>query len=249
MASPELQRLADCFRWVPIARVGRWIKWSRKFGAERLILAGGVRKTDAFTPWRILQYLPDWRTLRIWYRRARKDRRNLAILQALADELHEAGITVENSVKYCPEALAEEGQLTANSPAAAARSDIEFAWPIALKIARMDIGQAIAVREKDIVAVEAIEGTDAMIERAGRLARSGWTLIKVAQANQDMRFDVPTIGPQTIEKLHEAKAAAVVVEAGKTLIIEKDKTLRLAERYGIAVLGRQARGEQEQRED
>jgi len=237
-ADRELAQVADHFRWVPIARVGRWIKLACKFGAEELILAGGVRKSDAFSSWRIWRYLPDRRTLRIWYRRAQGDRRNLAILQALTDELEQAGLTVVESTKYCREALADEGLMTRTQPSPAAVSDIEFGWPVALRVAELDIGQAIAVREKDVVAVEAIEGTDAMIERAGRLAKSGWTLIKVAQTRQDMRFDVPTVGPETIERLHHHGARTLVVQAGKTLIMEKEKTLHLADKYGIAVLGR-----------
>ncbi len=239
-ADPGLAELADRFEWIPIARVGRWMRLARRFGADELILAGGVNKSDAFSPWRMWRYIPDWRTLRIWYRRARSDRRNLAILSALADELEEVGLKVENSVKYCPEVLADVGVLTDRGPSQLSQSDIEFAWPIAMKIAAMDIGQSLAVREKDIVAVEAIEGTDAMIERAGGLARSGWTLIKVAQANQDMRFDVPTIGPETIEMLHRHGGEAVVVQAGMTMMIEKEKTLALASKYRIAVVGKLA---------
>jgi hypothetical protein len=237
-ADPNLIELADQFRWIPLARIGRWIKLARKFGAEELILAGGVRKTEAFRPWRIWRYLPDWRAMKIWFSRARSDRRNLAILAALADELKEAGITVINSIKYCPEAMAEEGLMTKIGPSEVVAGDIEFAWPIAQRVAEMDIGQALAVREKDIIAVEAIEGTDAMIERTGRLTRSGWTLIKVAQVHQDMRFDVPTVGPETIEKLHRNGAAALVVQAGKTLMIDKQALLKLAERYRIAVIGK-----------
>ena len=239
-ADPDLAALADQFHWVPIARVGRWIKLARKFAADELLLAGGVRKSDAFSPWRIWRYLPDWATIRIWYRRSRSDRRNLAILSALADELEQAGLRVVNSVKYCSQALAEQGLMTRNPPSPLTASDIEFAFPIALKVAQMDIGQSLAVRERDIIAVEAIEGTDAMIERAGKLARSGWTLIKVAQAHQDMRFDVPTVGPATIEKLHEHGGKALVVQTGKTLMIEREKMLALADKFGIAVLGKSA---------
>lgn len=243
IAEPSLAEFADEFHWVPIARVGRWIKLSRRFGANELILAGGVRKREAFSMcslWRIWRYLPDWQTIRIWYGRARHDRRNLAILTAVADELQEAGITVQNSIKYCPDALADEGVMTKRPPSTAAQSDIDFAWPIAMKIAAMDIGQALAVREKDIISVEGIEGTDAMIDRTGALIKGGWTLVKVAQAHQDMRFDVPTVGPGTIEKLHAARGVAMVIEAGKTLMIEKAKLLELADRYGIVVVGRRS---------
>jgi UDP-2,3-diacylglucosamine hydrolase len=237
-ASPELAELADRFSWIPIARVGRWIRLTKRFGARELIMAGGVRKTEAFSRWRIWRYIPDLRTIRIWYRRSKGDRRNLAILGTLADELKEEGITVVNSVKYCQEAMAEAGVMTKREGSAQVMADIEFAWPIAMKIAELDVGQSIAVREKDIIAVEAIEGTDAMIERAGKLVKGAWTLIKVAQPHQDMRFDVPTVGPETIEKLHQNHAAALVVQAGKTIMIEKEKMISLADRYGIIMMGK-----------
>jgi hypothetical protein len=237
-ASAELAGEADRFEWVPLARVGRWIKLAKKFGASELILAGGVKKADAFARWRIWRYVPDWRAMRIWYRRARADRRNLAILGALADELQEEGITVVNSIKYCEEAMASEGLMTRRNPSKQVLEDIEFGWPMAMKIAELDIGQSLAVRERDVIAVEAIEGTDAMIERAGTLVKGGWTLIKVAQPHQDMRFDVPTVGPETIERLNEYSASALVIQAGKTIMIEKEKMIALADKYGIAIIGR-----------
>jgi DUF1009 family protein len=239
-ASAELAQFADSFAWVPIARVGRWIKLAKRFGAAELIMAGGVKKTEAFTRWRIWRYIPDWRAMRVWYRRAKGDRRNLAILSALADELAEEGITVINSIKYCTEAMADEGLMTKRSPSRLILDDIDFGWPMAMKIAELDIGQSLAVREKDIIAVEAIEGTDAMIERAGKLVRGDWSLIKVAQPHQDMRFDVPTVGPGTIENLHRNHAAALVIQAGKTIMIEKEKMIELADRYGIAIIGKKA---------
>ncbi len=237
-ASAGLQEVSDKFYWIPIARVGKWIKLSRRFGANKLIMAGAVRKSEAFSRWRIWRYLPDFLTLRIWFRRARSDRRNLALLSALAEELEEAGITVVNSVEYCEKSMAEEGVMTNRTPSAGVLADIEFGWPIAKEIARMDVGQSIAVREKDIIAVEAIEGTDEMIGRAGRLGRGRWSLLKVAQSHQDMRFDVPTVGPDTIEKLHQNKGSALVVESGKTIMVDKEIMIKLANRYGIAIIGR-----------
>jgi len=237
-ASAELAALADRFHWIPIARIGRWIKLAKRFGAGELILAGGVRKTEAFSRWRIWRYIPDFRTLKVWYRRSKGDRRNLAILGALADELQEEGITVVNSVKYCEQALATAGLMTKRGASSQVMEDIEFGWPIAMKIAELDVGQALVVREKDIIAVEAIEGTDAMIERAGRLVKGNWTLLKVAQPHQDMRFDVPTVGPGTIERIHEFGGAALVIQAGKTIMIEKEKMIALADRYGIIIVGK-----------
>ena len=119
--------------------------------------------------------------------------------------------------------------------------DVEFAWRIARASADLDIGQCVAVKDRDIIAVEAVEGTDAMIRRAGRLCRvGGWTLVKAARTNQDMRFDVPTVGPGTIRNLRDARCACLAVEAGRTLIVDKPATLALAEKLKIAVIGKKA---------
>lgn len=240
-ADPQLAACVDKFYWVPLARPGRWIKKLRRSGASRTIMIGRVAKKKIYTPWRILQYLPDWRAFRIWYHRLRHhDKRNDTLLAALADELATGGIILEDSVQYCKEHLAREGVLTSCQPSPQVRQDIEFGWSIVKRMGDLDIGQAVALKEREIIAVEAIEGTDAMIERAGTLCRAGgWTLIKTAKPSQDMRFDVPTVGPETIENLHRHRAACLVIEAGKTLIVEREKTLQLADRYKIPVIGHQ----------
>jgi len=236
-ADPHLRGAADIYCPIPIARVGRWIRLLKRYGVGEVIFAGGVHKSEAFSRWRIVRYLPDLRTFRIWYRRAR-DRRNLTLLAAVAEELAEEHIKVVNSIQYCRESLADEGIMGKHIPDQQQQTDIEFGFPLAVQIADHDIGQAIAVYERDVVAVEALEGTDAMIERAGRLCRrSGWTLIKVAQKHQDMRFDVPTVGPATIENLYRSGGRALVLEAGVTLMLEKQKMIDLADRYEVVVMG------------
>lgn len=240
-ARPELGALADVFRWRGIVQLGRWIRVFKRTGCREVIMAGRVGKAQMFAGprWRQwLQYLPDWTSIRVWYFHAR-DKRNDALLGAVADELARRGLTLVNSTKYCPEALAAEGVLTPFEPPQAVLDDAAFAWPLARQIAALDIGQAVAVKEREVIAVEAIEGTDKLIERAGQLCPAGgWTLVKVAKPQQDMRFDVPTIGPQTIENLARQRAAAVVIEAGRTLVLERERTLELAQRHHIAVIGR-----------
>jgi len=240
-ADPGLRELADTFCWRGIVQLGRWIRALRRAGCREVVMAGRVRKARMFAGPRWLQwlqYLPDWTSIRIWYFHAR-DKRNDALLGAVADELQRRGLTLIDSTRYCPEALAAAGVLTRENPPRGVREDAEFAWPLAKQIAALDIGQAVAVKEREIIAVEAIEGTDKLIERAGELCPAGgWTLVKVAKPNQDMRFDVPTIGPQTIENLHRARAAGLVIEAGKTIILERERTLGLARQYRIAVIGR-----------
>jgi DUF1009 family protein len=230
----------DEFYTVPVARPGRWIRKLKRHGVSRAIMAGGIAKRRIFTPWRILRYLPDWRAVRIWYWRLRKqNKQNETVLSALADELASGGIILEDSTKYCKEQLATQGPMTGGEPGGAIAADIEFGWPIVKRMAEIDIGQAIAVKEREVIAVEAIEGTAEMIERAGRLCRAGgWTLLKAAKAKQDMRFDVPCVGPDTIRALSENGGKCLVVEAGKTIIIDKQQTIELAKELGIMIAGR-----------
>jgi len=239
-AEPGLADEVDVFYRVAIARPGSWIRKLRKHGVTRTIIAGRVAKSRLFTPWRIVRYLPDWRSFRIYYWRLRgKDKLTDSVLCALADELASGGIVLENSTMYCKEHLATAGAMTKGQPSSAIEGDIEFGWEIAKKLGELDIGQAIAVKEKEVIAVEAIEGTAKMIERAGQFCKSGgWTLIKASKPSQDMRFDMPCVGPETIRGLAQNGGKCLVVEAGKTIIIDKPETIRLADELGIAILGR-----------
>ena len=239
-ALPQLADKVDVFYNVAIARPGSWIRKLRKHGVTDTIMVGRVAKSRVFTPWRILKYLPDWRALKIWYWTLRKkDKRNDTLLCALADELASGGINLTDSTKYCKEHFAGPGPMTKNKPNSSVEDDIEFGWQLVKKLGELDIGQAIAVKEKEVIAVEAIEGTANMIARAGQFCKSGgWTLIKTAKPNQDMRFDVPCVGPDTIKSLAENGGKCLVVEAGKTIIIDKPQTIELADKLGITILGR-----------
>ena len=244
-ASPRLKDLADVFDWRGVTRLGTWISTFQRHGVHEAVMIGGVRKRDMYSRLRVLRYIPDWRGACLWYRRTRKDKRANAILLAVADELRRDGIELVSSVQYCREHLADEGLMTRTPVPRVAENDVEFGWRIARASADLDIGQSIAVKERDIIAVEAIEGTDAMIQRAGEVCRiGGWTMIKVARPNQDMRVDVPTIGPQTLRNLKQAKCVCLVVEAGKTLIVDKPATLAVADRFKIAVIGKRAEADE-----
>ena len=236
---PSLAQCVDKFYTVPLARPGSWIHKLRKHNVSRAIMVGWVAKQKIYTPWRILRYLPDWRAARIWYMRMKdKDRRNDTLLCALADELAAGGVILEDSTMYCTEHLATQGIMTAAQPASYVKADIEFGWQIVKQLGQLDIGQAIAVKEKEVIAVEAIEGTAEMIKRAGKFCKSGgWTLIKAAKPNQDMRFDVPCVGADTIESIAQNGGKCIVVEAGKTIIIDKPQTIELANKLGIAIIG------------
>ena len=152
--------------------------------------------------------VPDLRAAWLWYRRLRHDRRNHAVLAAVADELASCGVPLMDSTTFIADHMASAGTMGRVQPDAASAADVQFGWPLLLQAVELDIGQSMAVRDRDVIAVEAIEGTDQLIARTGALCPAGgWTLVKVAKPQQDMRFDVPTIGPQTIENLHAAVPA------------------------------------------
>ena len=239
-AEPGLADEVDVFYRAAIARPGTWIRKLKKHGVTRTVMVGRVAKSRLFTPWRILRYLPDWRAFRIYYWRLHgKNKLTDSVLCAIADELASGGIVLENSTMYCKEHIAAAGLMTETKQHSSIEGDIEFGWQIAKKLGELDIGQAIAVKEKEVIAVEAIEGTAKMIERVGQLCKSGgWTLIKTSKPSQDMRFDVPCVGPDTIRSLAKNGGKCLVVEAGKTIIIDKPETIKLADQLGITILGR-----------
>lgn len=236
-ADEGLAGRADVFRWAGLTRIGRWVRILKRSGAQSVVLAGSVNKSAMYGRLRLLRLLPDWTALKIWFFRI-NDKRNDTVLAAVADEFERHGIIMKDCVEYSSEHLAPEGVLTRANPTRAQLKDAEFGWRIAREMGRLDIGQSIAVKETEVIAVEAIEGTDRMIERAGGLCpQGGWTLVKVAKPNQDMRFDVPTVGPDTIANLKQHGAKMLVIEAGKTLIIDRGELLAAANAAGIAVLG------------
>ncbi len=239
-AEASLADEVDVFYRVAIARPGSWIRKLKKHGVSKTVMVGRVAKSRLFTPRRILRYLPDWRAFRIYYWRLRcKNKQDDTLLCAVADELASGGIVLENSMTYCKEHLATSGAMTKAELRPPAEGDIEFGWQIVKKLGELDIGQAIAVKEKGVIAVEAIEGTAKMIERAGEFCKSGgWTLVKASKPGQDMRFDVPCVGPETIRSLAQNGGKCLVVEAGKTIIIDKPETIKLADQLGITILGR-----------
>ena len=235
-ADASLADRADVFRWAGLAKLGRWIRVLRRSGSRRVILAGSVNKSSMYGRFRLLRLLPDLTSLRIWFFTIR-DKRNDTVLSAVADEFQKNDIIMDECIAYSQQDMAPGGVLTAKQPSPAQLEDAKFGWRIAKEMGRLDIGQSVAVKEMDVIAVEAIEGTDGMIERAGILCKhGGWTLIKVAKPNQDMRFDVPTVGPGTIAKLKQHGARMLVIEAGKTVNIDREQMIADADRAGIIVL-------------
>lgn len=234
----ELPALCDDFESVPLLRLGQWGRSLRSRGAEHAVMVGRIDKASLlYSWWAVLRLLPDARAFGL-YGRIWRDLRSHRILAAIADELADDGVMLIDSTHPIPEHLATVGTMTRREPSAAARRDIEFGWPMLAQLLHLDIGQAIAVRQRDVIAVEAIEGTDRLIERAGTLCRgNAWTLLKGARVGHDRRADVPTVGPQTIERLAAAGGKCLALAAGDVIMVDKPMTLALADQLGIAVVG------------
>ncbi len=235
---PELPALCDRFTVVGVLRLGSWIRALRRHGIREAVLVGRVAKARMqHHPLRLIRQMPDFRAARVWYRRLSNDRRSTTLLAALADELKENGITLIDSTTYISEHLADDGLMTKIRTSPQQQEDISHGWPLLRRVVALDIGQSIAICGRTVIAVESLEGTDAMIERAGSLNGAGWTLLKAPDEDHDMRFDVPAIGPVTIERMAQARAGCLALHAGRVIMIDKTKVLAAAERLGITIVG------------
>ena len=234
--SPEFAEACDRFHVAGMLQIGKWIRCCRRNGVSQATIAGTVEKIRAHEPGRLLKNIPDWRTIDIWYRRLRHDRRSSVLLKTIADEITRSGVELIDTTRHIPDHLALEGVMTRNAPADP--GDIVFGWSILEQSVEWEIGQAITVRERDVIGVEAIEGTDRLIERTGGLCRrGGWSLLKTASRDHDMRADVPTIGLKTIEMLEKHGARCLAVGAGRTILLDRPQVIEAAERAGIAIVG------------
>jgi len=235
-ASESLRDLCDSFEVVGVSKLGGMIRSFRRQGARRVVMAGKVTKSVMYTPGRLLRLWPDYRMARFWLH-SLADKRDDSILLGVIAEFERDGMSFASALDYCPELLVTQGVLTRRRPSAAEMKDVEFGWMLAKEMGRLDVGQSVAIKECAAVAVEAIEGTDRCIERAGQLCRAGgWTLVKVAKPRQDMRFDVPTIGVTTIDNLHKAGARVLAIEANRTIVIDQPDVVALADRYGMTIV-------------
>jgi DUF1009 family protein len=228
----EAARVARAeFHWVSLGQLGKWLSLMKRAGVTQAVMAGQVKHTKLFT-----DIVPDLTAMSVLMKLT--SRNTDAIISAVADFLKDNGITLLDSTSYLTPMLAREGVLTARGPSDDERADLIFGYGVADAIAGLDIGQTIAVKSAAVVAVEAMEGTDAVIARAGQLAGSGVRIIKVAKPKQDMRFDVPVVGVSTIEAMKEAAATLLSVDAGKTLMIDGGDIFKAADEAGIAIVGR-----------
>ncbi|HSQ55638.1 MAG TPA: UDP-2,3-diacylglucosamine diphosphatase LpxI [Gemmata sp.] len=236
MADPALKSLCPEFHWLRRASLGYLIRTFRRASVERWTMAGKFQKHILFHPWRWFQFLPDWRMVRFYFFRKRSANNDDSLTLGLIDEFRSHGLECVSALDLVPELLVREGVLTRRRPTAAEERDVAIGWALAREMGRLDVGQSVMIRERAVLAVEAIEGTDRAIERAGELcSRTGFVVVKVAKPAQDRRFDVPTVGIQTIETMHRAGARVLAIEAGQTILLDEQETVALADRYGIAI--------------
>ncbi len=227
---PLLSEEVDQIEWVYLGQLGRLIETLKKAGASEAIFAGSITKTRIFKDVR-----PDLRAINLWRRLG--NRLDDGILRSIAAELEQEGIQVLPSTILLKRLLVPSGVLTRCKPSEGQWEDIRFGWELAREIGRLDIGQCLVVKDRAVLAIEAIEGTDQTIRRGGQLGGPGAVVIKVCKPGQDTRFDLPSVGVETIEQMVQVKASVLAVEAGRTLFFDKDSTIDLANRSSIAVVG------------
>ena len=227
---PELAGHVDRIHWIKIGQLNKLIKAFKEDGVHQAVMLGGIKKTHIFTTLR-----PDFRTLALATRLALwKDD---DILREIAKELEREGITICESTFGLEGILVEEGTLTARTPSEKEWEDIRYGWEVAHDIGRLDIGQCVVIKDRVVVAVEAVEGTDGAIKRGGDLAKEGAVVVKRSKPQQDLRFDLPTVGPRTIEVMASVKASVLAIEAGRTILLDREIMLDKARSARIAIVG------------
>ena len=240
-----LEPLCAAYQGVGIGRLGFALRYFEKHAVQRATMAGKFHKTLLYRPWVWFRHLPDWTAIRHFFpyfahpqwSEERKDCKDDTLLGALVDAFAQRDIHFVPATDYAPELLVRSGQLTKRGLTPAQENDIHFGWELAKEMGRLDVGQSVVVKGQAVLAVEAIEGTDQCIRRAGSLCPSGeFTVVKVAKPNQDMRFDVPTIGLGTVRSLHEAGGRVLAIEAKKTIIVGEAELIAFADQHKLVIV-------------
>ncbi len=227
---PELERHVERIHWVKIGQFNKLIEALKGDGISQAVMLGGIRKTHVFTTMR-----PDFRALALAARLV--NLKDDEILRAVAEEIEKEGIQIRESTFGLSGILVEPGTLTSREPSKKEWDDIRYGWEIGKQIGAMDIGQCVVVKDRVIVAVEAVEGTDGAIRRGGELAHGGAVVVKRCKPQQDLRFDLPAVGPRTIETMESVKASVLALEAGRSILLDREATIEKANRAGIAIIG------------
>jgi DUF1009 family protein len=227
---PVLEGHVDVIEWIRVGQLGRLLKFFRGQDIHHAIMAGQIAPSNLF------DLRPDWEALLLLAQL--KQRNAESIFAAIANELSKVGVDLLPATTFLEGSLAQAGLIAGPKLSRREEQDVDFGWKIAKEIAGLDIGQTVIVKNGTIVAVEALEGTNDVIKRGGTLARKGAVMVKVAKPNQDMRFDVPVIGLETLHVAAEAGLRAIAVEATRTLLLEKDEIVDVANRSKISITAR-----------
>ena len=231
LASEDLEKLAHSYRSVAVGRLGQLIRELRRADVRRVVFAGKVSKTLLYR----MNIVPDLRAVRVLM--SLPDRKDDTIMEAILGELEKEGIAVAETTAFTRPLMAAPGVMSRREPTRAEWEDVRFGAALAREMGRLDVGQTVIVKRKAVMAVEAIEGTDAAIRRGGELAGGGAVVVKTAKPAQDLRFDVPVVGPDTLESLIASKGSVLAVEAGKVIVMERERLLERADEAGVAVVG------------
>ncbi|HID96945.1 MAG TPA: LpxI family protein [Thermodesulfobacteriaceae bacterium] len=226
---PGLEKEVDSIVWIRLGQFNRLIKALKKEGAREVLFAGTITKKRIFK-----DVFPDLRAVNLW---RRLDKRlDDSILRVVAAEIESEGIKVLPSTVFLKDLIAPEGVLTRKKPSGEQWRDIRFGFEMARKIGELDIGQCIVVKDRCVIAVEALEGTDRTILRGGELGGEGTVVVKVCKPSQDTRFDLPSVGLGTVSSMAGVKASVLAIEAGGTLMFDREETIKLAEKSGIILV-------------
>ena len=232
-ADPALEQAVDKMYWAYVGQLAKWIQIFQNEGVQEVVMAGLVRHSNMYEDFK--KFHPDMRALKLFWKL--RDRKADTILGGVADELAASGLKLVPSILHLNSYLAAEGVMTKRKPSDKELADIKFGFQLAKGMAGLDVGQTVCVKNKAVIAVEAMEGTDRCIRRAGEFARGPFVVAKVSKPKQDLRFDVPVIGLNTIETFQNAGGGVLAVEAGKTLMLDRDKMVEWANGAKISLVG------------
>jgi len=232
-ADPALEQVVDKIHWVFVGQLKKWIKIFQDEGIEEVVMAGLVRHSNMYADFK--KFHLDLQVVKLFWKL--RDRKADTILTGIADELAKFGLILMPSIQYLTSSLAPLGPLTKRKPNADELADIKFGYQLAKSMAGHDIGQTVCVKNKAVIAVEAMEGTDRCIKRAGEMANGNFVIVKVSKPKQDVRFDVPVIGLNTLETFRDAGGGILAVEAGKTLMLDQEKLVPWANSEKICLVG------------
>ena len=231
LADESLSSYVDEIKWVNVGKLGKILDALKRHDLREAVMAGKVSKTLLYKS----KITPDLRAMKLLF--SLKDRSDDSVLMAITKELEKEGIHLVDITRFSSGLVTPDGILTEDRPTEKEIRDIEFGWKIAKEMGRLDIGQTVVVKDQAVMAIEAIEGTDEAIRRGGKLAGEGAVVVKVSKPRQDMRFDVPVVGPDTLKSMREVNARVLAVESGKSIILNKDRVIKESGKSGIVIVG------------